>query len=75
METNKDELVNVDLGNAEQEEPKEVLKKELKEETKEENKEELKDKLGENQIGTFNIFKEGWVYKQSRFWKVWRKRW
>mmetsp|Transcript_28390 Transcript_28390/g.25116 ORF Transcript_28390/g.25116 Transcript_28390/m.25116 type:complete len:89 (-) Transcript_28390:274-540(-) len=22
-----------------------------------------------------DIEKEGWLYKESRFWKVWRKRW
>ena len=29
----------------------------------------------ENKINTFNIYKEGWLYKQSRYLKSWRKRW
>mmetsp|Transcript_27632 Transcript_27632/g.24473 ORF Transcript_27632/g.24473 Transcript_27632/m.24473 type:complete len:144 (-) Transcript_27632:119-550(-) len=29
----------------------------------------------EQKMDAFNIYKEGWVYKQSRYWKSWRKRW
>ena len=29
----------------------------------------------EVKINTFNIYKEGWLYKQSRYLKSWRRRW
>ena len=29
----------------------------------------------EYKIDAFNIYKEGWLYKQSRYLKTWRKRW
>ncbi|CAI2381230.1 unnamed protein product [Moneuplotes crassus] len=29
----------------------------------------------EQKIDAFNIYKEGWVYKQSRYLKSWRQRW
>ena len=36
---------------------------------------EEKKTIEENKINTFNIYKEGWLYKQSRYLKSWRKRW
>lgn len=29
----------------------------------------------EVKINTFNIYREGWVWKQSRYLKTWRQRW
>ena len=29
----------------------------------------------EQKFESFNIYKEGWLYKQSRYLKTWRKRW
>ena len=29
----------------------------------------------EQKMDAFNIYKEGWLYKQSRYLKSWRRRW
>ena len=33
------------------------------------------DEFAPTDIREEDIDKEGWLYKESRFWKVWRKRW
>ena len=33
------------------------------------------EEIAPTELREQDIEKEGWLYKESRFWKVWRKRW
>ena len=39
------------------------------------NKVDEGEEIAPSELTTDDIEKEGWLYKESRFWKVWRKRW